>query len=63
MDSEENLYKELVQLRKKLREEHTAENGKAPQICSDEALMEMARRMPTKLEDLTAIDGIGQRFA
>ncbi|MGI6008524.1 MAG: AAA domain-containing protein [Methanomethylophilus sp.] len=59
---EENLYNDLVQLREKLREEHTNGNGRAPQICSDEALLEMARRIPTKPEDLAAIDGIGQRF-
>ena len=59
---EEQLYKELYELRERLREESRKSTGRIPNICSDEALAEMAHRVPTKLEDFIAIVGVGQRF-
>lgn len=62
MSLEDSLYTELFNLRNRLRNEHTSPNGRAPPVCSDEALREMARRVPTKLEDFAAIEGVGQKF-
>lgn len=62
MSLETELYNELYRLRETLRKQYTYSNGREPQICSDEALHEMAQRIPTKLEDFTAIEGIGNRF-
>ncbi len=62
MGLEQELYKELYELRDKLREERRMANGRVPQVCSDEALSEMAHRVPTKVEDFSAIVGVGQRF-
>ena len=62
MGLEDQLYKELYQLRERLREESRVSTGRIPNICSDEALAEMAQRVPTKLDDFIAIVGVGQRF-
>ncbi|MBR7153565.1 MAG: HRDC domain-containing protein [Candidatus Methanomethylophilaceae archaeon] len=61
MGQESELYEELHHLRDELRKEKTA-NGRTPNVCSDEALAEMAARVPTRLEDFSAIVGVGQRF-
>ena len=62
MGLEDDLYDELLELRDDLREEHKAANGRTPTVCSDDALREMALRIPTKAEDFSAIVGVGQRF-
>ncbi len=62
MGLEEQLYEELYQLRERLRDEGRRATGRVPNVCSDEALMEMAHRKPTKIEDFIAIVGVGQRF-
>ncbi|MBR2254712.1 MAG: HRDC domain-containing protein [Candidatus Methanomethylophilaceae archaeon] len=62
MAEEEQLLAELTSLRDSLRAGNPMANGRLPQICSDEALVEMAQRVPHKAEDLAAIAGIGQRF-
>ena len=62
MGLEDDLYNELFELREELREERKLSNGRVPQVCSDEALREMAQRVPTKVEDFSAIVGVGQRF-
>ncbi|MDR0523212.1 MAG: HRDC domain-containing protein [Candidatus Methanoplasma sp.] len=62
MGLEEDLYVELLELRDRIREERTLSNGRAPAVCSDEALREMAQRIPTKVEDFSAIMGVGQKF-
>lgn len=62
MGLEDDLYGELFELRESLREERRLSNGRIPQVCSDEALREMAQRVPTKAEDFSAIVGVGQRF-
>ena len=62
MGLEEQLYEELIQLRERLREEGRMSTGRMPNICSDEALAEMAHRVPTKIDDFIAIVGVGQRF-
>lgn len=62
MSLESELYNELYKLRENLRKQHIQSNGNEPRICGDEALQEMAKHIPTKLEDFTAIEGIGVRF-
>ena len=62
MGLEDDLYDELYELRESLREERRLSNGRMPPICSDEALREMAMRVPTKADDFSAIVGVGQRF-
>lgn len=62
MGLEDDLYYELYELRESLRQERRLSNGRVPTVCSDEALREMAQRVPTKAEDFSAIVGVGQRF-
>ena len=62
MSLENELFNELYILRENLRKQHIQANGSEPRICGDEALHEMAKHVPTKLEDFTAIEGIGTRF-
>ncbi|MCK9323141.1 MAG: AAA domain-containing protein [Candidatus Methanomethylophilaceae archaeon] len=62
MGLEDDIYSELLELRDTIRENRTYSNGRLPVVCSDEALHEMAQRIPTKAEDFSAIVGIGQRF-
>lgn len=62
MGLEDDLYEELYELRESLREERRMSNGRIPTVCPDEALREMAQRVPTKAEDFTAIVGVGDRF-
>jgi very-short-patch-repair endonuclease len=62
MGLDNDLYSELCDLRDRLRKENTYSNGREPPICDDDALNEMALRIPTKLEDFQAIVGIGPKF-
>lgn len=62
MGLEDDLYSELFELREALRSERRMSNGRIPTVCSDDALREMAQRVPTKVEDFSAIIGVGQRF-
>ena len=62
MGLEDDLYSELVELREQIREDRTHSTGRAPTVCTDEALREMAQRVPTRADDFAAIPGIGQRF-
>ncbi|MDR1690705.1 MAG: HRDC domain-containing protein, partial [Candidatus Methanoplasma sp.] len=62
MGLEEDLYSELLELREQIREDRTNSTGRVPTVCTDEALREMAQRVPTKADDFAAIPGVGQRF-
>ena len=62
MGEEGELYIELYRLRERLREENAYKNGRLPEICSDEALYEISRTVPTKIEDFGAIVGLGPGF-
>jgi len=62
MGLEDNLYSELLELREQIREDRTHSTGRAPVVCTDEALREMSQRVPTKVEDFAAIPGVGQKF-
>ena len=63
MGDSQQAYTELLVLRTELRAKNAAPNGKEPKICSDESLMDMAVRLPTKRNDLLLIKGIGETFA
>jgi very-short-patch-repair endonuclease len=52
----------LSSLREKIRREETTEDGRVPEICSDEALREIAYRMPSAPEELESIHGLGTEF-
>ncbi len=60
MDRE--LYQELYRLRQKLKEDGKLSHGRAPLVCSDEALESMAQLRPKKLSDLEGVSGIGEAF-
>ncbi|MCQ2079770.1 MAG: HRDC domain-containing protein, partial [archaeon] len=62
MSLETELYNELLALRNDLRKKNLYANGREPVVCTDESLQIIAKRVPTKLEDFTAIEGIGNRF-
>ena len=62
MSLENELFHELLLKRDDLRKKNANASGREPPICSDAALQEMAQRVPTKLEDFKAIEGIGDRF-
>jgi len=62
MGLENDLYSELVELRDHIRESRMHSTGRSPTVCTDEALREMAQRVPTKADDFAAIPGVGQRF-
>ena len=62
MGLEDNLYSELVELREHIREDRMQSTGRTPTVCTDEALREMAQRVPTKADDFAAVPGVGQRF-
>ena len=55
------IYDELFELRASLRRRDTV-GRKEPKICPDEALMDMAERLPTRNEDLLMIKGLGEAF-
>ncbi len=56
-----SLYEELRYVRRQLKIINSRD-GKMPVVCTDDALMEMARLLPRKMEDLLTINGIGQTF-
>lgn len=56
------LYSELHDLREKLRMDNTDKVGKPLEICSDDALVEMSRYMPTSRNHLYSIKGLDEFF-
>ena len=58
----DQLLEELSKLRDQLKLRDTPKNGRAPKICSDEALREIAKRKPLKKSAFKAIQGIGDVF-
>ena len=61
MGGAQQVLSELFELRRALRE-RDAVNGKEPKICTDESLMDMAERLPSRKEDLLLIKGLGDAF-
>ena len=58
----EELFEELSDLRKQLKEREKKKTGRTPAVCSDDALREMIRLMPRKASDFYSIPGVGPAF-
>ena len=58
----QQLYNELYWLRQHIKETEKKTQGRAPTVCSDSALYEMAELCPKKLSDFNSISGIGKTF-
>lgn len=56
------MYNELFQLRQNLKDNGKYIQGRAPLVCNDDALYEIARLCPKKLSDFESIPGIGKTF-
>ncbi|MBQ7351293.1 MAG: HRDC domain-containing protein [Clostridia bacterium] len=59
--TQNELYSQLVSLRTSLKKQFST-NGRAPSICTDEALMELASHPPRQKEELKYIEGLGDTF-
>lgn len=53
---------ELVLERNKIKDEIRKQEGRAPAVCSDEALTQIAELMPRTKEELLCVSGIGKTF-
>ncbi len=62
MEINQQLFRELNILRQQLKEQGHLQNGRAPVVCTDDALYEIVRLMPQKISDLSAISGLGKAF-
>ena len=62
MGLDNDIYSELYELRERLRRERTYSNGREPVICDNDALHEIAVRIPTKLDAFQAIVEIETRI-
>ncbi len=58
----DELYRRLYTLRDQLKVELSS-NGRAPTICTDDALQELAAHPPRQKADLVGIEGLGETFA
>lgn len=56
------LYYDLVKLRQKLKDYGKITQGRAPLVCNDEALVEIAKLCPKKLSDFESVPGVGKSF-
>ena len=56
------MYNDLQRLRQKLKDEGKRKQGRAPLVCSDDALLEIAELCPKKLSDFESVPGIGKTF-
>ncbi len=56
------MYRELNRLRSLLKAQGKRLQGRAPIVCSDDALYEMATLCPKKLSDFEGVAGIGRTF-
>ena len=58
----QRLYFDLYDLRQKIKDRERQLHGRAPTVCSDSALYEIAELCPKKLSDFESISGIGKAF-
>ncbi len=56
------LYNELTYLRQRLKDKGKRTTGRAPIVCSDDALHEIVELCPKKPSDFLSVSGIGQTF-
>lgn len=52
----------LSSLREKVRRDEMTDDGRVPDICSDEALREIAEKMPSTPEELESVRGLDPNF-
>lgn len=62
MDNNQLLFQKLVILRDTLKIKEKRTSGRAPVICNDESLMEIAKYHPKVLKDFEGIHGVGKTF-
>ena len=62
MELNQNVYRDLCRLRDQLKTQGRRSEGRAPTVCTDDALFEIARLMPQREEDFLNIAGLGQTF-
>ncbi len=62
MSFNQKLYNELYTLRQRIKDEERYKYGRAPIVCSDEALFEMTNLLPKKISDFYCVPGLGQTF-
>ena len=58
----QQLYNDLYRLRQRIKDREKQLQGRAPTVCSDNALYEIAELCPKKLSDFESISGIGKAF-
>ena len=58
----QKLYRDLERLRTTFKEDGKQKTGRAPLVCSDEALYAIAEMCPRKMSDLEGVPGIGRTF-
>ena len=62
MALDKKLYNALYNLRQKIKDEARSRGERAPLVCTDEALEEMAELCPKKISDFEGVSGIGKAF-
>ncbi len=60
--NQQHLYNELLYLRQRIKNRERKLHGRAPTVCTDAALYEMAELCPKKLADFEGVSGIGKTF-
>ena len=56
------LYDDLYRLRQRIKDRERQTQGRAPTVCTDNALYEIAELCPKKLTDFQSVSGIGKTF-
>lgn len=62
MDFNDELYRDLFKVRKKIKNKEGTSEARVPIVCTDDALFEMARILPQRKEDFLCVDGLGATF-
>ena len=62
MENNQNLLRGLFVLRDQLKARGKSSEGRAPIVCTDEAMSEIARLEPRTLNELLCVPGLGQTF-
>lgn len=62
MTINQQMYNELYRLRQRIKETEKRAQGRAPIVCSDNALYEIAELCPKKLSDFEGVSGVGKSF-
>ena len=62
MMNQEKLLQDLFSLRETIKNQAKLKGEKSPMVCSDNAIHEMARLCPRKIEDFHSVAGLGKIF-